>query len=148
MRILETTYPIFLLVAALLACKGGSRSDRTDDSPAGASNPAPVTTPLKVALTTLLSEYHDNEVRADSSYKGRWIETSGVVGDVKKDIMDDIYVIVGTGNRFEIPTIQCFMGKAGASSVAALSKGDKITVRGRVEGLMMNVLVKECQVTK
>jgi hypothetical protein len=101
---------------------------------------------LKVGLTKLLSEYHDNEVRADGQFKGKVIRTAGTVGDVKKDILGAIYVTVGTGKMFEIPVVQCFVRKGEEQRAAALSKGDNVTVRGRVGGLLMNVLVKDCEI--
>ena len=101
---------------------------------------------LRVDLNDLLSEYKDNEVRADGQFKGKLIRTTGIVGDVKKDILDDVYITLGTGQMFEIPVVQCFVKKDQVTRAAGLSKGDKVTVRGKVNGLMMNVLVKECDI--
>jgi hypothetical protein len=47
---------------------------------------------------------------------------------------------------FEIPVVQCFVRKGEEQRAAALSKGDNVTVRGRVGGLLMNVLVKDCEI--
>ena len=99
----------------------------------------------RVQIEALLSEYKGNEVRADAAYKGKVIETTGIVGNVKKDITDSIYVTLGTGAMFEIPVVQCFFDDRLAKKAAALNKGDRVTVRGTVNGLMMNVLVKECE---
>lgn len=59
-------------------------------------------------------------------------------------MLGSIYVTLGTGAAFESPTVQCFFEKEHEQVVAALSKGNKVTVNGRVSGLMMNVLVKKC----
>jgi hypothetical protein len=99
-----------------------------------------------VSLSVLLSEYKDNEIAADQRYKGHPVQVNGTVGDVKRDILNNPYVIVGTGSDYEIPTLQCFLAKGQESRAAALHKGDRVTVRGTVSGLMMNVLVKECEV--
>jgi hypothetical protein len=99
---------------------------------------------IMVPIGELLGSYKDNEIRSDAAYKDKWIQTTGLVGDVKKDILGSIYVTVGTGAVFEIPTVQCFFEKDQTEAVSSLSKGNKITVRGRVSGLMMNVLVKKC----
>jgi hypothetical protein len=99
----------------------------------------------QVEIRTLLGEYKDNEIRADSTFKGHIIQTTGVVGDVKKDILGSIYVTLGTGRQLEIPTVQCYFDDSHAAKAANLSKGSKVTVRGRVDGLMMNVLVKDCE---
>ncbi|MBZ4423395.1 OB-fold putative lipoprotein [Myxococcus sp. RHSTA-1-4] len=98
-----------------------------------------------VEISTLLSEYRDNEVRADSSFKGTWVQTSGYVDDVKRDFLNSIYVTLGTGQALEVPQVQCFFADSEAKKAATLTRGARVTVRGRVDGLMMNVLVKRCE---
>ena len=66
----------------------------------------------RVEIGTLLSEYRDNEVRADSRFKGPWIQTSGYVDDVKRDFFNSIYVTLGTGQPYETPQVQCFFDDA------------------------------------
>ena len=100
----------------------------------------------RVSIEKLLGEYKDNEVRADGQFKDKVVQVTGVVGDVKKDITDSIYVIVGTGQPFEVPEVQCFIASGQEKRAAALSKGGKVTVRGRVGGLMINVLVHDCEI--
>lgn len=103
---------------------------------------------VRTPIETLLAEYKDNEVRADGKFKGKVVQVTGLVGDVKKDVLDHIYVAIGTGKLLEIPVVQCFVASNQVEQVTALSKGDKVTVRGRVDGLLMNVLVKECELVK
>lgn len=101
--------------------------------------------PRPVDIGTLLGEYGSNEVRADATFKGHIIQTTGVVSNVGKDLLDTIYVTLGTGQRYEPRTVQCFFDNVHAKRVASLSKGDHVTVRGRVDGLMMNVQMKDCE---
>ncbi|MGZ3461753.1 MAG: OB-fold protein [Archangium sp.] len=72
---------------------------------------AAATKPAQAARTvdirTLLGEYNDNEIRADSTFKGHVIQTSGLVGDVKRDILGDAYITLGVGGPFEVPMVQC-----------------------------------------
>lgn len=113
---------------------GGGAAPRAADAP-----------PTPVDIKTLLGEYKDNEVRADAQFKGKRIQVTGKVGDIKKDILDKIFVTVGTGKQFEIPEVQCYFDDAHASKAATLSKGQTVTVKGTVKGLMMNVLVEDCE---
>lgn len=98
-----------------------------------------------VAVGTLLSEYKSNEVRADGAFKDQWVTTTGKVGDVKKDILNKVYVTVGTGAAFEIPMVQCFVADDQIQKASTFSEGDQVTVTGQVDGLMMNVIVRECR---
>lgn len=103
---------------------------------------------LKVPIRTLLSEYKDNELRGDAKFKGKLVQVAGVAGDVKKDVLGSAFVIVGAGPDLAIPQVQCFFDDKHEKRIATISKGDPITVRGRVDGLMMNVLVKDCELVK
>ncbi|MFY0572810.1 OB-fold protein [Archangium lansingense] len=121
--------------------KGGSRGSASAARASARSTEA--ATPVEIR--TLLGEYSNNEVRADANYKGRFIQTTGIVRDVKKDIVDSIYVTLGTGQQLEIPVVQCLFDDVHAKKAASLSPGARVTVRGRVSGLLMNVVVRECE---
>jgi len=101
---------------------------------------------LEVEAKDILEAYKNNEVRGDGQYKDKRIQITGKVGDVKKDITDSIYITVGTGADFEIPVVQCFVKNGEEKAAAALNKGDVVAVVGHVDGLMMNVLVKDCEI--
>jgi len=142
--IFGTTSVFFCGICARgVVLSGGKRGTA---SRASASSTASASASAKwVEISTLLSEYRDNEVRADSSFKDTWIQTSGYVGEVKKDFLDSMYVTLGTGASLEVPKVQCFFADSEAKKAATLSKGARVTVRGRVEGLMFNVLVRRCE---
>ncbi len=104
---------------------------------------------VRVAIKDLLAEYKDNEVRADGRFKGKLVRVGGIVGDVKKDAFDSIYVTIGTGKVFEVPVLHCFAAKGQEQRAAALSRGGKVMVRGRVEGLFVgNVVAKRCEIVE
>jgi hypothetical protein len=102
----------------------------------------------QVEIRTLISEYADNEVRADAAFKGKLIQTTGVVDDVKRDVLNTVYVIVGTGKRYEARAVQCFLDEDNAKTVSSLTKGSRVIIRGRVKGLLMNVLVEDCEIVQ
>lgn len=141
-----------VLLAFALACdsKKGGGSSAGSPSPGaaapakeGSTTPAAAAPALKLEVKALLKDYKENEVAADTKYKDKIVEITGTVDQIKKDVFDHIYVTVGTGAPFEIPTAQCFFDDSATAQAAALKKGQKITIRGRVDGLMMNVLIKD-----
>lgn len=99
---------------------------------------------VKINAWQLLSEYKSNEVAADQKYKGKILEVSGIVGDIKKDILDDLYVTLGSGGRFEMQQVRCSFQKKYTERLASLRKHSRLTVRGRCKGLMMNVMLEDC----
>jgi tRNA_anti-like len=145
MRQLQPLAHLVLLLAALLACGKGSKSSSTGDtsnSPSG--DPAETATP--VDARTLISDYKGNEVRGDSKWKGKLVSVTGVVGEIKKDIMDDVYVTLGTGAELEFDNVHCALASGQEGVAAQLSKGQRATFRGRVSGMiMMSVMVKDCE---
>jgi hypothetical protein len=134
---------LFVAASALviiLACDGASSGGGGSGS-GTASEAASV----KVDAATILKDYEENEVAADNKYKDKVVEITGVVDSIGKDILDDIYVTIGTGAQFELPLVQCFVAKGLEDGAAKLQKGQKLTVTGRVDGVLMNVLVKDCR---
>lgn len=90
----------------------------------------------------LVYEYEQNEVASDSKYKGKILRVRGAVGDIKKDILDELYVTLEAGDP--IRSVQCYFDKEHSGALAKLSKGASISIRGRCDGLMMNVILKDC----
>jgi predicted NBD/HSP70 family sugar kinase len=101
---------------------------------------------VKVSAEDLIAAYDKNEVKADNKYKGKWVEVSGIVANVAKDLTDDAYIVVGTGKEFEVIEVQCtFSDKKKAKAAADLDKGEKVKVRGFVKGKLMNVQLEDCE---
>lgn len=99
---------------------------------------------LEVSIRDILAAYENNEVAADIKYKGKLIQVTGIVGDIKKDILNNLYVTIGTRAQFEIPKMQAFFDDSMSNQLGQLRKKQKLTVVCRVDGLMMNVLAKDC----
>lgn len=95
-----------------------------------------------ISADQLYSDYNSNEVAADAKYKGKVVIVSGRIQDIGKDIVDDAYIIIG-GEGF-LDRVQCMFTKGQQSSVASLSKGQHVRVKGEVAGKMGNVLVNKC----
>jgi hypothetical protein len=151
-----------VLLCFAVAALGSSRRRREEPSSGPASTTTATATEKPAAKATadpeddgiaddvdikdILAEYKDNEVRADGTYKGKRIRVTGKVGDVKKDVLGGMYVTVGTGKAFEIPKLQCTLKKDNLAKAAQLSKGDTVTVKGKVSRLLFNVQVSDCDI--
>jgi hypothetical protein len=103
---------------------------------------------VSVDAWTLVADYKDNEVAADEKYKGKTLKVKGFIGDIKKDITDTMYVILQSGGDFELRNVQCFFANNEKQRLVNLSKGQMITVRGRCDGLMMNVVLRDCAIVQ
>lgn len=98
-----------------------------------------------ISPRALVAEYENNEVSADNNFKGKTFYVEGVIEDIGKGLMDEIYITLkASSNSFR--NVQCYIDDA--DLVAQLRKGQRITVYGTCDGLMMNVLMKDCTVVE
>jgi hypothetical protein len=58
---------------------------------------------------------------------------SGVAGEIRRSTIGGITLCVGTGTKFEHPTVLCFFDDSQTKAVTRLSSGDRVRLRGRVE---------------
>lgn len=103
---------------------------------------------ITISANDLHAAYDDNEVAADTKYKGKIIQVSGTVEDIGKDITDTIYVTLAAGDEYSMSSIQCFFADSHTEAAANLSKGDRVTIKGMGDGLMGNVLIRGCSLVK
>ncbi|MBX3226281.1 MAG: hypothetical protein KIT84_43150 [Labilithrix sp.] len=104
--------------------------------------------PEEIDLAKLLKEYGSNEVRADDSFKGHVVEFGGVAGALERGTIGGITLAIGTGKAFEHPQVHCFFERTQTEKVKALNKGDRVRVRGKVDGLVMNVIIRYCELVE
>jgi hypothetical protein len=147
---------VAVLVVALLACKGEQpKGEPSPGAPSASAQAAPATKAgtahvknrkpeITVTIRELLKDYAGNELAADAKYKGKLVGVAGYVDQIKKDITDEPYVTLGTGKEFEIPQAQLYFGEGAEGVLATLKKGQTAVVVCKCEGLMVNVLLKEC----
>lgn len=136
-NLLSTIATIFFLLLAV----SSSDDVQTEKEVAvsEANNP-----PINVSPRDLYADYEANEVAADLKYKDKVLVVRGVVDNIGKDITDDIYVTLKTGEMFG--SIQCFFADSHVNEAASLAKGQTITIKGKCSGKMMNVLLNGCSI--
>lgn len=145
----------FVVVVVLLIVAGvvGSKNLPTSNTTRDGSQTAPAEKQVKkevirVSAVQLSEEYDANKVAADTKYKGKSLEISGVIDSIGKDIVDTPYVTL-KGRELSLFGVQCMFSKADEPKLATLSKGRGITLRGEVSGeLIGNVLVRDCQIVE
>ena len=136
------------VIAVLVLAAIGTGSEKGENNVAANKSSTETITAISVSIGDLLSAYKGNEVGADQKYKDKYIQTSGLVSGIKKDILDNLYVTIGTGKQFEIPELQAFFLDKYKDQLANLKKGQNLEVICKVEGLMMNILGKKCKIVK
>lgn len=94
------------------------------------------------AANQLMAEYMSNEVRADENFKEKTFWVTGTIKDIGKDVLDKPYITLNSGDL--IRSVQCYINDKQALS--SLEKGAQVTIKGTCKGLMVNVLMKDCEI--
>ncbi|WP_319783691.1 OB-fold protein [Oceanisphaera sp. IT1-181] len=118
--------------------------DNNDVSTISSTNTITQEEIMHVRIGDILSAYENNEIGADNRYKGEVIQLTGIISSIKKDIMNNLYVTLGTGQQFQIPEIQAFFDDSMSYQLGRLDTGNRLTVVCRIDGLMMNIIAKNC----
>lgn len=104
--------------------------------------PAPPAAVIEIQASQLYAEYKDNEVRADTKYKGNWLYVSGTVNEVGKDVLDDPYISLVGDNEYD--TVQAMFAKSAIRQLAQLHKGERISLMCRGNGKMIINVMLDC----
>lgn len=101
------------------------------------------TPPPSITAKELYTAFQDNEIAADQKFVDKLYAIKGTVRDVGKDVVGTPYVaLLAEDDAFGC--VQCMFDSTGG--LAVLSEGDSVVIIGRVSGLMMNVIVRECEI--
>jgi tRNA_anti-like len=96
-----------------------------------------------VDAINLVAVYYQNEVKADSLYKGHLVVVKGRISKIAKDVLDTPYITLG--GRLGISTLQCMFKRNDEEALGSLYPGQLVIVQGKVKGKMMNVLLDDCR---
>jgi len=145
---------VIFVVIGVIGKLNGFESENTDvsnTSPAiqRGAKPKPIQA-LQVSAHKLRKDYEGNEVAADRVYKGKHVLVDGRVDNIGKGLLGGMYVTLkSSSNQYQIVGfIQCFFNSSSESQLAQLQKGQNVTLLGKVDGKMGNILVKNCSVVK
>jgi uncharacterized protein (DUF1330 family) len=94
---------------------------------------------IRISARQLYADYEANEVAADQKYKGAILEVLGTVDTIGKDITNTIFVALKGDQYFGV--VECMFSDEYAGAAARLKKGQTVTIKGRCEGKMINIII-------
>ena len=126
------------LLSIFIILGGGSMDTDGGDEKISLATPDYV-----LSANKLFKEYDKNSVAADAKYEDKIVVVSGTIQSIGKDIMDTAYLVIG-GSGF-LDGVQCTLPRGQEGLVARVSKGQYVTLKGKVSGQIMgNVIVNNC----
>jgi len=99
---------------------------------------------ISVTAVDLYKAYESNAVRADNTYKGKYVRVTGKVGGVDQDLITKKpYVKLKTENQF-LDLVYIYFKETEITKVSNLDVGQTITIVGNCDGKsVMSVDVKD-----
>jgi hypothetical protein len=90
--------------------------------------PKPAEKPIAVTAADIIRQYQDNELAADSRYKGKKLAVTGVISKIDTEMFDsnDYTVELNGGGEYEFLTVTAY--DIPNSDIAKLQKGQRVTV--------------------
>jgi hypothetical protein len=108
--------------------------------------PAPPPPAPRISAASLQAIYKQNEIAADEQYKGKVLEIEGVVEAISKDAFGNLYLTIRSGAFLGL---HAEFDDEHKSELATLRAGQRVLIRGRVDGFLMDsVMVKSCQLVR
>lgn len=134
---------IILGTIGSLSSQSGNKNNVTNSNKQVVDNTTkPKEEAINITAKELMNKYESNQIDADNLYKGKLLNISGNVGTIGKDILDTPYITLEVSGSFT--SVQCMLNEAEMDKASKLKKGDPIIAEGRVNGYIMNVIVKDC----
>ena len=118
-----------LFVILAVGSVGGNDSNSGTNN---ASTEKKAVTYEKITAKQLVSDLEGNALKAAQAHKGKDYEITGVLGNI--DAQGDYVTIEPSGDDLTLTGVQAFVKNDDQKkAIAELSKGDKITVKGKVK---------------
>lgn len=89
---------------------------------------------LSITAKELVNAYKENEVAADSKYKGKLATVTGTVESIDSSIGDEAVVSLSSGNEYDFESVLCYIKEDNKEKAGQLKKGQQITIVGKLSG--------------
>jgi hypothetical protein len=101
---------------------------------------------LEISASKLIAVYKANAIKADANYKLRYVQATGTVAEIGKDVATGA-AFVAIGSPTELEHLRCFVRPDELREAAALSAGKQAVIRGKVHGYEQGaVLLGDCSI--
>jgi len=137
---------VIVLFAVLVVVVSIFMSGGREEAPPLETATAPAQEPIRAEV--LMRAYEDNELAADQRYKGRTLDVVGTVESIGREIVGRPYVVLSAGEAAMFVGVQCVASLRDAAKeeakMARLRQGQRVVVRGKADGKLLNVLLSDC----
>lgn len=120
-----------------------------DSSSAVSNNTEDIVEYVEITSTDLISAYKENQVKCKQEYDGKLLKVTGTVTSLGTDVLDQVYVCLGSDEEYTFIGIQCYAkDKETERKIAELKEGDVITVTGKGECGSLTFSLKKAKIVE
>lgn len=104
---------------------------------------------VTVDAATLVGEFDKNKLAANDKYKGKLVQTTGIIKNISNDVTGNYFLSLNPTNEqyYFGTTIACYF--TDKSELTSLSNGESITVHGTMQEMTLGIVaMKDCSVVK
>jgi hypothetical protein len=99
---------------------------------------------IEVSASNLLSEYKNNETRANDQYKGKVVQITGSIHRIVERAVE-----LKGGDAIVMDRVNCQFEDADRKTLSSLSSGNQVTIKGICDGKgFINVNIKKCKLVQ
>jgi len=100
---------------------------------------------IYIDAVSLFNEYEANSIAAEAKFQGRTVIVTGVVTEIDQ-LFEQPYVTLTDGDEWSWAGVDCYFPEENKPQLAQLTKGQKVTLKGRVDDYSMSVDVRGCTI--
>jgi hypothetical protein len=105
-------------------------------------------TGYKFTADQLYELYSSNKVAADKVMRGKTVTVTGEIYQVRKGLIGNSSITFRRDKGYKISTIQCIPSASCKDRFEKLAEGSKISIIGTCDGMITNVIVKNCKLAR
>ncbi len=118
---------------------------KPEPEPVSEPEPESAPTAIEVTVEELLSAYEADAAAADAKFANEILKVTGVVDRIEvKDILDIHYIILTSAEKGILQDIRCTFDKKHGPELNQLTKGQTVTVRGKYDGSIIDICLRDC----
>ena len=99
---------------------------------------------IEVTAMDLYNAVKDNEIKAKELYEGKTIKVTGTIKTIGVDVLGEAYIALENDDNQFMTSVQCSFDSN--DKLSTLSKGQKISIIGKYNGVFVHPLLKNCSI--
>ena len=103
---------------------------------------------IEASALDLLVLYKDKQAEAKGKYDGKVVDVTGAVFEEGTDLAGERAINLEGGRQAKFAGVRCVFPAANYFQLAEIEKGQTVTIRGRCQGRVSDVVLRDCAVLK